>query len=155
MEVTERGFIVTDVFEAPAGLVFDSWTKCEHLSQWMGPDSHEMAVCEMDVRPGGPYRWVWRSSDGSEMPIAGEFKEIDRPHRLVSTERWDVEPYKDTEMLNTLTLTEEGGVTHLHLATEFETVEARDAALATAMEEGMRQGMDQLKEYLASISTPA
>lgn len=155
MEVTERGFVVKDTFEAPAEMVFDAWTKCEHLSEWMGPGSHEMVVCEMDVRPGGPYRWVWRSSDGSEMPIAGEFKEINRPHRLVSTERWDVEPYKDSDMLNTLTLTEEGGVTKLHLATEFETVEARDAALATQMEEGMRAGMENLKKLLESMAARA
>ncbi|MFW6075161.1 MAG: SRPBCC family protein [Chloroflexota bacterium] len=155
MEITERGFIVTDTFDAPAELVFDAWTKCEHLAEWMGPREHQMVTCEIDLKVGGSYRWVWRGPDGSEMPLAGEFREVERPSRLVSTERWDVEPYRDTVMLNTLTLTEENGVTRLVSRTEFESVEARDAALATPMEEGMRQGMEQLKEYLASISAPA
>lgn len=155
MEVTERGFIIRDSFDAPADFIFDAWTQCEHLSQWMGLETHEMVTCEIDLQPGGSYRWVWRMPDGSEMPLAGEYREVNRPTRLVTTERWDIDEYRDKEMLNTMTLTEVDGTTHLVAETEFGSVEDRDAALATPMEEGMRISMGRLQKHLSTIQATA
>lgn len=94
--------VMTGVVDAPRRLVFEAWTNLEHLSHWMlGPKGWTMPLCEIDLRPGGAYRFVWRRSDGTEMGIGGVYQEIAPPERLVSTEAlggdWP-------ETLNTLVL---------------------------------------------------
>src|SRR5437588_122943 len=92
LEVTtpsEREIVMTRIFDAPRETLFDMWTKPEHVSRWMlGPMGWTMAVCEIDLRPGGTWHFVWRRSDGTEMSISGEYKEIVPGERLVSTESW-------------------------------------------------------------------
>jgi uncharacterized protein YndB with AHSA1/START domain len=86
---SDREIEVTRVFDAPRELVFAAWTKPEHLRNWMlGPGGWTMTVCEIDLRPGGAQRFVWRGRDGAEMEIRGEYREIDPPERLVTTESW-------------------------------------------------------------------
>ena len=80
---------VTRVVDAPRELVFDCWTKAEHVTKWMlGPDGWTMPVCEIDLRPGGSWHFAWRKGDGCEMEMHGTYREISPPERLVSTERW-------------------------------------------------------------------
>ena len=69
--------VATRVFEAPRELVFDAWTSPEHLPHWMlGPTGWTMPVCEIDLRPGGAWRFVWRKDDGSEMAMHGIYDEV-------------------------------------------------------------------------------
>ena len=93
LEVTtpsEREIAMTRVFDAPASMVFDAWTKPELLKRWLGVrNGWEMAVCEVDLKVGGAYRWVWRGPDGNEMGVGGVYREIVRPERLVATEKFD------------------------------------------------------------------
>ena len=78
---------VTRVVDAPRELVFDAWTKPEHITHWMlGPDGWTMPVCEIDLRVGGAWHFVWRRADGGEMEMRGEYREVAPPERLVSTE---------------------------------------------------------------------
>ncbi len=69
--------------------MWDAWTIPEHVTQWMlGPDGWSMPVCEIDLRVGGAWHYVWRKSDGEEMGMRGEYREITPPERLVQTESW-------------------------------------------------------------------
>lgn len=146
----DREVETTYVVEAPRRLVFDAWTKPAHRLQWMlGPDGWTMPVCEIDLRPGGAWRCVWRSDeDGSEMEIRGMFQEVAPPERLVSTESWGGEW---PETVNTLLLTEEQGRTTITERVLYPSKEARDAALGTGMEEGAACSFGRLAEYLRTI----
>jgi len=85
---TEREIVMTRVFDAPRRLVFEAYTNPEHLPHWMlGPKGWTMPVCEIDLRPGGAWHFVWRRSDGTEMEMRGVNREVTPPERLVSTSR--------------------------------------------------------------------
>jgi uncharacterized protein YndB with AHSA1/START domain len=143
---TDREIVITRGFDAPRRLVFDAWTRPDHLPHWMlGPDGWRMSVCEIDLRPGGAQRFVWHHADGSVMEIRGVYKEITPPERLVSTESWGGN-WPDT--LNTLVLTEENGKTTASITILYPTKEARDAALQSGMKEGMALSFRRLAAHL-------
>jgi uncharacterized protein YndB with AHSA1/START domain len=87
----DRDVVVVRAFNAPRALVFDAWTKPALVQRWMlGPPGWTMPVCEMDVRPGGKFNWRWRSDEnGAEFGFSGEFREVERPSRIVHVERFD------------------------------------------------------------------
>ena len=104
-----------------------------------------MPVCEVDLRPGGAWRFVWRREDGTEMSITGVYQEVAPPQRLVSIESWGADW---PETLTTLELTEEGGRTTIRQHMLYPSKQARDAALRTGMKEGTAQSFQRLAEYL-------
>jgi uncharacterized protein YndB with AHSA1/START domain len=141
---------MTRVFDAPRELVFDAFAKSEHLPHWMlGPRGWTMPVCEVDLRPGGAWRFVWRHDDGTEMEMSGLYREIAPPERMVSTQSWGGDW---PETVNTLTFTEEDGKTTMTQTIVYPSKEARDAALETGMREGSSLSFDRLDEYLESRS---
>jgi uncharacterized protein YndB with AHSA1/START domain len=147
---SDREIVMSRVVEAPLGLVFEAHTSCEHLPHWMlGPEGWTMPVCEIDLRPGGAYRFGWRGADGAEMAITGVYKEVAPPERLVSTESWG---YDWPETLNTLTLSETDGKTTITSTILYPSKEARDAALETGMKEGASTSFDRLAEYLRTLA---
>jgi uncharacterized protein YndB with AHSA1/START domain/effector-binding domain-containing protein len=81
----EREILISRSFKAPRALVFDCWTKPELFARWFVRPGWTVPVLEMDVRPGGTYRYVMRQEDGSEFTMQGEYREVLRPERLVST----------------------------------------------------------------------
>ena len=106
---SDREIVATRVVKAPRRLVFEAWTDPRHLPHWMlGPQGWTMPVCEIDLRPGGAWHFVWRRSDGTEMAMRGVYQEIVPPERLVCTESWGGDW---PETLNTLILSEENGKT--------------------------------------------
>jgi len=140
--------VMTRDIEAPRALVFDAYTRPEHVPRWMlGPDGWTMPVCEIDLRPGGAWHFVWRKADGTEMDMRGEYQEVVRPERLVNTERWGGDW---PETLHTLVLTEENGRTTMTATVRYPSKAARDAALGAGMKGGWAQSNDRLAEYLAS-----
>jgi len=147
---TEREIVMTRVFDAPRQLVFDAWTKPELVKRWLlGPDGWTMPVCEIDLRVGGKYRWVWRRErDGSEMGIGGVYREIAAPERLVATERFD-EAWYPGEAVNTVALVERGGRTTMTQTTLYESRDARDKALQSGMADGVGASYDRLEALLA------
>ncbi len=146
---SDREIVMTRVFDAPRRLVFEAHTDPEHLPHWMlGPEGWTMPVCEIDLRPGGAWHFVWRRSDGTEMEMRGEYREITPPERLVSTESWGGDW---PETLNTLILTEEDGKTTMTSTVLYPSKEARDAALETGMKEGASLSFDRLAEYLRTL----
>jgi uncharacterized protein YndB with AHSA1/START domain len=147
---SDREVALTRVFDAPRRLVWEAWTRPEHLRHWMlGPEGWAMPVCEIDLRPGGSHRTVWRKADGAEMEISGGYREVTPPQRLVSTESWG-EGWPET--VNTLVLAEEGGRTTLTLTILYPSLVARDAALRTGMKEGIDQSFARLVSYLPSLA---
>jgi uncharacterized protein YndB with AHSA1/START domain len=147
---TDREIVITRVFDAPRRLVWEAWTSPEHLPHWMlGPSGWTMPVCEIDLRPGGTWHFVWRHDNGNEMGMSGVYLEIVPPERLVSTDSWGGDW---PETLNTLVLTEEDGKTTVTQRILYPTKEARDAALRTGMKDGMAAGFDRLDEHLRTMS---
>lgn len=147
---SDREIVMTRVVDAPRRLVFEAWTSAEHLPHWMlGPSGWTMPVCEIDLRPGGAWHFVWRRSDGTEMGMRGVYREIAPPERLVSTESWGGD-WPDT--INTLILSEKDGKTTIALGIRYPSRDARDAALETGMTSGVSASFDRLAEYLR---TPA
>lgn len=147
---SDREFCATRAFDAPRELVWKAYTDPEHLKQWMGGyEGWAWVACEVDLRPGGAYRFEWRKDDGSELAISGVHQEVEPPARLVATESWGP-GWPDA--LNTLLFTEEDGRTTLTVTVLYPSKEARDAAIATGMSDGMSVSFDQLDRVIAGMS---
>ena len=150
----DREIVMTRVFHAPRKLVFDAHTKPELVKRWLlGPPGWSMPVCEIDLRVGGKYRYVWRrDKDGKEMGMGGVFREIVAPERIVNTESFD-DPWYQGEAVDTLVLVEQGGKTTLTQTMLLVSREARDGILKSGMESGVAASYDRLDEILASMGT--
>ena len=147
---SDREIVMTRIFDAPRNLVFDAYTKPELLKRWLGVfGGYSMPVCEVDLRVGGAYRFVWRGPDGAEMGVRGVYREVVRPERLVHTEKFD-EAWYPGESLITTVLAEQGGKTTLTVTMRYESREARDAVLKSPMESGVAQSYDKLAVLLAA-----
>ncbi|MGF1632206.1 MAG: SRPBCC family protein [Kiloniellaceae bacterium] len=144
----ERDVLFERIFDAPREAVFDGLTQAGQVKAWMGPHGYNLAVCDIDLRVGGAYRYVMRGPDGGEMGWGGVFREIEAPKRLVHTETFDDWPMM--ESLVTSELTEKGGRTTFFATIRYATPEARDAVLASGMEHGAAESYDRLAALLAS-----
>lgn len=137
------------VVDAPRALVFDAFTKPEHLRRWMGPRALEMVVCDVDLRVGGTWRMVYRAPDGSEVGFHGAFREVERPERVVRT--FVFEPMPDDEAIETFVLDELDGKTTITTTTVHRSMAGRDGHLKHGMEVGMTEGYARLDELLATL----
>jgi uncharacterized protein YndB with AHSA1/START domain len=145
---SDREVAWTRRFAAPRERVFRAFTEPEHVQRWLlGPEGWTMPICEMDLRVGGEWRYVWRNADGDEFAIQGVFREIEPPARLVYTESM-----MGSEALQTIVLTEEDGITTMVSSLLYGSRAERDAAVATGMAEGSSQSYDRLAEVLAAAS---
>ena len=87
---SDREIQVVRDFGAPRQLVFDAFTKPELVRRWLlGPPGWTMPVCEIDLKVGGAYRYVWRKAGVADMGMGGVFREIVPPGRVVATEKFD------------------------------------------------------------------
>ena len=151
---SDREVQVTRSFKAPRSLVYRAHTEPDLVKQWMlGPPGWSMPVCEMDVRVGGKYRWRWKSNDDAqEFGFYGTFREVQPPSKIVHTEAFDPGtvggPHPQSEALVTTTFTEERGITTLTTVIDFGSKDARDAAVATGMTDGMEQSYQLLDGLL-------
>jgi len=155
LKLTTRGdreIVITRVFDAPRKLVFDAFTKPELVKQWLlGPDGWSMPVCEIDLKVGGKYRYVWRrDKEGTEMGMGGVYREIVAPERVVATEKFDQSWYPG-EAVDTFVLVEQGGKTTLTQTILYESREARDGVLKSGMEKGVVASYDRLAKLLEKV----
>lgn len=152
---SDREVAMTRVFDAPRERVFEAWTKPELLKRWLyGPsEDWSLAVCDMELKPGGAIRWVWRGRDGTEMGLRGVYREVVPPARLVHTEIFD-EDWTGGETQVTITFVEREGKTTVAMTVLYSTREARDGAMKTGMEQGMSVGYDRLEMLLAAAPAP-
>ena len=152
LKLTTRGdreIVITRAFDAPRKLVFDAFTKPELVKQWLlGPDGWSMPVCEIDLKVGGKYRYVWRrDKDGTEMGMGGVYREIVAPERIVATEKFDQSWYPG-EAVGTFVLIEQGGKTTFTETILYESREAREGVLKSGMEKGVVASYDRLAKLL-------
>jgi uncharacterized protein YndB with AHSA1/START domain len=147
---TDREIVITRVFDAARRLVFDALTRPELVKRWLlGPPGWSMPICEIDLRVGGAYRYVWRQdSDETEMGMGGIYREIVKPERVVATEKFD-QPWYEGEAVGTFVLVEQDGKTTLTQTILYESREVRDAVLKTPMEQGVAASYDRMAEMLA------
>ena len=151
---SDREVKVARSFNAPRALVYRAYTEPELLRRWLlGPPGWSMPVCEMDVRVGGTFRWRWRNEqDGNEFGFTGSFREVQAPARLVHTEAYDPGTvgggYPGEDAIVTVTFAEDGGVTTMTTLIDFGSKEAREAAMATGMTDGMEQSYQLLDGLL-------
>jgi uncharacterized protein YndB with AHSA1/START domain len=149
---SDQEIVIRRVVDAPRSLVWEVWTNPEHVRNWLlGREGWTMPVCEIDLRPGGAWHYVWRRGDGSEIEMGGEYREIAAPERLVGTESWGGDW---PETINTVVLSEEDGMTTITQTILYASKEARDAALQTGMKHGVIASFDRLAEYLGGIAEP-
>ncbi|MBZ0271229.1 SRPBCC family protein [bacterium] len=147
---SDREILVTRVFDAPRERVFEALTNTKLLPRWMTG----MEVCEIDLRVGGTYRFVWRYQDETgmkEMGMGGRYLEIVPQERIVWTELFD-EDWTEGETVVTWTLAESDGKTTLAANILYSSKSARDGALATSMLDGMTYSYDRLDELLEEIA---
>jgi uncharacterized protein YndB with AHSA1/START domain len=148
---SDREIAMTRVFDAPRKLVYEALTKPELVKRWLGVfGGHTMEICEIDLKVGGKYRYVWRNKDGSKMGMGGVFKEIVPPQRIVTTEVFD-ESWYPGEAVDTVTLTEQGGKSTMTTTVLYESKEARDGVLKSPMDTGVAASYDTLDGVLASL----
>ena len=150
----DRAIVIERTFSAPRSMVWDALTRPEFLRRWLvGPPGWEMTECEEDPRVGGTFRWAWRGPDGIAMAMHGEYKEVMRPERIVRTETFDTGcPAQAGEQVGTLTLDERERQTHMTLHVVYPSKEARDGAMASGMEHGMRAGYERLDGVLGDVT---
>ncbi len=147
----DRAIVMTRDFDAPRALVFDAYTRPELVKRWLGVQGGwSLAVCEIDLRVGGAYRYVWRHPDQPDMGMRGVYREVVAPERIVATEVFD-EPWYPGEAVGTVVLIEHGGKTTLTTTIVYESQEARDAVLRSPMEQGVAASYDRLAEVLQTL----
>jgi uncharacterized protein YndB with AHSA1/START domain len=147
---SDREIRMTRLFDAPRHLVFEAMSKPEHIRRWWGclGEGYSVPVCEVDLRPGGRWRFVNRHP-GGEAAFYGEYREIVPPERVVFTEIYA--PFPDAGSVVTVELSEEGGKTRMTVTAEYPSLEVRDTVLQTGMAKGAAISYDRLEEVAAEL----
>jgi uncharacterized protein YndB with AHSA1/START domain len=141
---SDEEILIARVFDAPAAIVFDAWTTPEIVKRWWAGGRGEVTEARIDLRVGGRWRWVMTANGGFEVAFSGEYREIDRPRRLVRTEVFELVP--EAEAVSTTTFDESDGVTTMKILIRYPSREHRDATIASGMEGGLQSSLDQLEE---------
>lgn len=141
--------VIERVFDAPRDLVWRVLTDPARVTNWWGPHGYTTTVEEMDVRPGGRWRWINHTTGGEDAPFKGEYLEVVPPERIVQTQIFDVPGFDDRAAVNTMTLEDLGGRTRLVARSRFPSVEDLQGALATGMIGGALQTYDRLADEIA------
>ena len=146
LTANERELVITRVFDAPRDLVWKAWTEPERIKQWSAPKGFTIPVAEGELRPGGAWKSCMRKPDGTDLWLAGVYREIDEPKRLVFTHAWlDEHGHPGPETLVTVILAERGGKTEMTFRQSgFDSADSRDGHAG-----GWNECFDRLDELLA------
>lgn len=143
-KIGETELVFTRRFAAQPSRVYAAHTDPALISQWMiGPDGWTMPECVSDPRPGGRIRFTW-AKDGQAFSLNGEYVELDPPDRIVHREAFESDPPMEPTLVTTL-FRSEGDGTLLEMTISYQTSEAREAAIATGMVDGMEMSYDRLE----------
>ena len=159
-------FAITRSFNAPRDLVWKAWTDAQALAQWWGPKGAAIRVIKLELKPGGVFHYAMAYQPGHEMYGRFIFREIAAPYRLVFVNSFSdpaggvtrapfpqLEGKWPLEVLNTMTLTEQGGMTTLNLRGGPINATEEERKVFDSMHDSMRQGFggtfDKLADYLA------
>ena len=162
----DREIVITRTFNAPRSLVWEAWTNPKLFVNWWGPFPTVNPVCEMDLRPGGAFRWVMMSPDGQQYPVTGVYKEIVKPERIVYTNNLADNPPAWHDQLNTLrgapkgsmvpdgvvtvTFAEIAGKTQLTITTRFDSAATAEAFRGMQMVQGWGMSLDRLDRVVTA-----
>jgi uncharacterized protein YndB with AHSA1/START domain len=138
--------VITREFDAPIQLVFDVFTKPEHVRKHFAPFGEEVTVCEIDLRVGGKYHYVMVTDDGIECSFRGTYLEIEPPTRTVQT--WLFEGWPDADAVETMELSETDGVTKLRHRLAFRDQAGRDHMTKF---DGIEANFDHVEDYLRAL----
>jgi uncharacterized protein YndB with AHSA1/START domain len=141
--------VTTREFDAPIELVFDVFTKPEHVRKTFAPFGEQVTVCSIDLRVGGNYHIVMVTDDGTECSFRGTYLEVKPPARTVQTWRFDGWP--DVEAVESMDLHETDGVTKLTHRLAFRDKAGRDHMTKT---DGLEASFDNVEDYLRSLRDP-
>ena len=140
---------MTRVFDAPRDVVWQAMSRPELLKRWLsGPPGWEMVACENDQRVGGGFLCTWRGPDGHGFSMRGVYREVVHGERVVRTEVFDMPGGAPAmpEQVATLQLADGEGGTVLTLTVAFRSKQARDAAVASGMQDGVSASYDRLND---------
>ncbi|WIX99363.1 SRPBCC family protein [Amycolatopsis mongoliensis] len=152
---TDEQILITREFAAPKHLVYRAWTTPELVRRWWAGHRGTTTDVEMDLRPGGRWRYVLKTNDGAEVGFHGEYREVVPEEKIVYTEVFEmpgVDPDSVDGPLNTATFTALGADRSvLRLLTETGSKELRDMILESGMEGGVREQMVLIEELANSL----
>jgi uncharacterized protein YndB with AHSA1/START domain len=149
-----REVVITRVFAAPRQLVFDACTQPELIKRWMAAPGRELEICEMDLKLGGAYHWVWRGPGKRDVGMRGVYREVVPPQRFVRTETW--EDWDAGDCLSSTVLVEhDGKTTTLTTTVLFPSREIRDQVLKSGLERGVTENYAKLEQLLDSLCAQA
>lgn len=140
---------ITREFDAPRHLVYRAWTTPELITRWWGADRGEVTSIEVDLQPGGKWRYAMRANPGFEVAFHGEHLEVVENERIVRTEIFEMVP--DAEAVSTTTFTESDGRTTVTILVQHSSQENRDAHVNSGMEDGLQESMDHLEQVIAGL----
>jgi len=144
-----QDLVMERIFDAPRELVWKVMIDPERVTRWWGPHGYTTTVVEMDVRPGGRWRWINHTTGGEDVPFKGEYLEVVPPERIVRTEILDVPGFDDRAAIDTMTFEALGNRTKLVARTRFPSIDDLEGALATGMIGGALQTYDRLAAEIA------
>ncbi|HEX2115075.1 MAG TPA: SRPBCC domain-containing protein [Alphaproteobacteria bacterium] len=147
---TDREVVITREYDAPARLLFEAWSKPEHLMKWFGPVGWPLTLCEVDFRVGGRWRFAMTGSSGIQnTPFGGTYLEI-VPNRKIVFDNTFEAPGAET-MIMTVTFEESGGKTKVTLHTLFASVAMKNHHVGAGFVQGTNSGFDQLTDVVAAM----
>ena len=145
--------VVERVFDAPRDLVWAALTSPQHIAKWWGRMGTTTKVVELDVRPGGKWRFIAETAEGGGAPFAGEFLEVTAPERFVRTIVFDVAPFNQMpKAVDTVTLEEVDGKTKVYNHTQFPSADVLNGAIADGMQKGAIEQFDRLADLLVELA---
>ena len=141
--------VMERIFDAPRELVWSVMNDPERVTNWWGPRGYTTTVVEMDVRPGGRWRWINHTTGGEDAPFKGEYLEVVPPEKIVRTEIFDVPGFDDRAAIDTITFEDLGDRTKVVARSRFPSIEDLEGALAMGMIGGALDTYDRLAEEIA------
>jgi uncharacterized protein YndB with AHSA1/START domain len=145
----DRSIVLTRDYDAPRALVFRAWTDPEQIDRWWGPDGYATTTHEMDVRPGGVWRFNMRAPDGTDYRDWVEYIEVVEPERLVYHHGSEVDGKMSGAFHVTVTFVERDGKTTVTMSSLFATAEEREATVAFGAVELGYQTLARLADHLS------
>lgn len=153
MNTADRELTISRLLNAPRELVFEAWTNPRYIIQWWGPNGFTNTFYEMDVKPGGVWRFMMHGPDGTDWPNKIVFKEVVKPERLVYLHGSDgVDDANDPHSFHvTVTFEAQGNKTYLTMKSVFSSAAALEAVKKFGAVEGGNQTLSKLEAFLAKM----
>lgn len=141
--------VMERIFDAPRELVWKVMNDPERVTNWWGPHGYTTTVVEMDVRPGGRWRWINHTAGGEDAPFKGEYLEVVPHERIVRTEIFDIPGFDDRVAIDTIIFEDLGNRTKVTARSRFPSVEDLEGALSMGMIGGALDTYDRLADEIA------